>query len=66
MLNATQYLHDCLTSLKEGDPASKVYRCGYPDNTNSDLHSNQLVYPDDTFVYIDKATNTVSNVQWSH
>lgn len=64
MLNATQNLHDCLRNLKAGDSASKVYHCGYPDHTNSDLHSDQLVYSDDVYVYIDKATNTVSDVQW--
>ena len=65
MLKATQNRRDCLLDLKAGDPASKVYQFGYPDHTNSDLHSDQLVYPDDdVFVYIDKATDTVSDVQW--
>lgn len=65
MLKATQNLHQCLRDLHEGDPAAKVYRCGYPNHTNSDFHSDQLVYSDpDVYVYIDKATNTVSDVQW--
>jgi hypothetical protein len=66
MLNATQNRSDCLLNLRAGDLASKVYRCGYPDHTNSDLHTDQLVYPNDIFVYIDKATGTVSDVQWKH
>jgi ribonuclease HII len=56
----------CLQNLKAGDPESKAYGCGYPDHTNSDLHSDQLIYPDAIIVYIDKGTHTVENVQWSH
>lgn len=56
----------CLLALKVGSPESSVYDCGYPDHTNSDLEIDQLVYPDDLFVYINKRTGLVENIQWSH
>lgn len=63
---AENELKDCLTKLKKGDPASVVYKCGAPDHTNSDLYTDQLVFPNGTLVYIDRATHTVQNVQWTH
>jgi hypothetical protein len=59
-------MSECLRRLKIGDPASKAYFCGSPDHTNSDLHTDQLVYSEGTMVYIDKATDTVEDVQWTH
>jgi hypothetical protein len=59
-------MSECLLRLKIGDAASKAYFCGSPDHTNSDLHTDQLVYSEGTMVYIDKATDTVEDVQWTH
>jgi hypothetical protein len=56
----------CLRSLHIGDPSSSATKCGIPDHTNADLRTDQLVYSEGTIVYIDKATDTVENVQWTH
>jgi hypothetical protein len=57
---------ECLTNLKAGDGLSQVNACGAPDHINSDLYGDQMVYPDGVIVYINKATNHVENVQWTH
>lgn len=57
----------CLRSQLFGTSQGHVYAClGQPDSTNSDLYTDQLVYPDGTLVYIDRRTGLVENVQWTH
>lgn len=63
---AIQQEEDCLTHLKVGDARSKVTACGTPDHVNSDLYSDQMVYPDGIMVYVNKASDGVENVQWTH
>lgn len=63
---AAQKEKDCLQHLKAGDDRSKVETCGTPDHINSDLYGDQMVYSDGTIVYVNKASNAVENVQWTH
>jgi hypothetical protein len=52
--------------IEAGSSEILVYRCmGRPDHVNSDLYVDQLVYKDGTFVYIDRKTSRVENVQWT-
>lgn len=62
---ATRKERDCLTNLKVGDSISSVNICGAPDHTNSDLYSDQMVYPGGIIVYVSKVTNAVEDVQWT-
>jgi hypothetical protein len=59
--------HHCPSHVHIGIPEACVYLLmGNPDHTNEDLRSGkQLVYPDDTYVYID-TDGMVENVQTSH
>lgn len=61
-----EQLSTCLHNLHIGEAGQHAYTCGSPDHTNADLRGDQLVYPDGTLVYIDKQTNTVVDVQWTH
>lgn len=57
----------CPDGVKPGITRAQLYACkGYPDHTNSDFYADQLVYPDGSYVYIDRATDRVDNMQWSH
>jgi hypothetical protein len=57
----------CPKGVQIGMTRDQVYDClGYPDETNSDVSTDQLVYPGGTYVYIDRNTGRVENVQWTH
>ncbi len=50
-----------------GTSIEHIHYCfGQPDHINSDAYIDQLVYPNDLFVYIDRSTGMVENVQWTH
>jgi hypothetical protein len=62
-----QRAKDCPRGIRAGMSRDQVYAClGEPDHTNSDLSTDQLVYPNDTYVYINRATGRVEDVQWTH
>jgi hypothetical protein len=62
-----QRAKECPNGIQAGMTIDKVYACkGYPDHTNSDSSTDQLVYPDGTYVYIDRSTGRVEDMQWTH
>lgn len=64
---AEQRDKECPHGIRRGMSRDQVYAClGVPDHTNSDLSTDQLVYPDGTYVYINRATGRVEDVQWTH
>ena len=64
---AQERANKCPHGVQAGMTLSMVHIClGWPDYTNSDFYSDQLVYPHGTYVYIDRRTGRVENVQWTH
>ena len=54
-------------SIRVGTPSAQVYSCfGWPNHVNSDFHTDQMVYSDGLFVYINRSTDKVENIQWTH
>jgi hypothetical protein len=57
----------CPHGVRIGMSEDQVYAClGSPDHTNSDRSTDQLVYPGNTYVYINRATGKVEDMQWTH
>lgn len=47
--------------------ADGVVACfGLPDHINYDLYTEQWVYGNETYVYIDRQTGKVENIQWTN
>ena len=64
---AEQRAKECPYGLRIGDKESQVYAClGLPDHTNSDSRIDQLVYSNGTYVYIDRSTDRVEDIQTTH
>jgi hypothetical protein len=62
---AEQRMKECPDGIKVGMTRDQAYAClGRPDHINSDVYTDQLVYPDGTYVYIDRSTGRVENVHW--
>lgn len=65
--DAEQRTKQCPNGIQVGMSEARVYACmGYPDHTNSDVSTDQLVYPGGTYVYIDRSTGRVENIQVTH
>jgi hypothetical protein len=63
----SERLRLCPHGVRIGMSEDQVYDClGAPDHTNSDKSTDQLVYPGNTFVYINRATGKVEDMQWTH
>ncbi|MGB8030336.1 MAG: hypothetical protein WCF30_11805 [Terracidiphilus sp.] len=64
---AEQRAKQCPNGIQVGMSEDQVHACmGFPDHTNSDLSTDQLVYPDGTYVYVNRGTGRVENIQVTH